>query len=144
MPYTQTFIQTLRQRGYRITPQREMIIQALVQNERHMTAEEIFNQVQFLTQSTNIATVYRTLELLVDEGLACQNDLGSGRVVYITRRHGPHIHLICRQCGNVIDADNQLLEPLRAWLHEQYGFEADLHHISIRGVCDTCLSLPQS
>ena len=144
MPDTQSFITTLRQRGYRITPQREMIIDTLAHSDTHMTAEEIFNQVRALTQATDIATVYRTLDLLVEEGLACQNDLGGGRVVYITRRHGPHIHLICRQCGHVIDADNELLEPLRAWLQERYGFEADLHHISISGVCDKCLRLSQS
>ena len=141
---TQTFIDTLRQRGYRIIPQREMIIDALAHSERHITAEDVFNQVRALTHATNIATVYRTLELLVEEGLACQNDLGGGRIVYITRRHGPHIHLVCRQCGNVIDADNHLLEPLNAQLQKFYGFEADLHHIAINGVCDTCLRVSQS
>ena len=67
MPDPTFFIQTLRGRGYRITPQREMIIQALLQSEWHMTAEEIYQQVQAFTQATNIATVYRTLELLVAE-----------------------------------------------------------------------------
>jgi Fur family ferric uptake transcriptional regulator len=90
--------------------------------------------VQTLTQASNIATVYRTLELLVEEGLASQNDLGEGRVVYTTRQHGPHIHLVCRQCGSVIDADNELLESLSEQLLEQNGFEANLHHIAINGI----------
>ena len=141
MPDSELFIQTLRGRGFRITPQREMIIQALVKSERHMTAEEIYQQVQSLTQATNIATVYRTLELLVAEGMACQNDLGSGCVVYSSRQHGTHIHLVCRQCGEVIDADNQLMEPLRERIKELYGFNASLDHISISGLCDSCRNL---
>ena len=134
------FIQTLRGRGYRITPQREMIIQALLQSERHMTAEEIYQQVQALTQATNIATVYRTLELLVAEDMACQNDLGGGRVVYSSRQHGTHIHLVCRQCGEVIDAGRHLMEPLQARIKERYSFDASLNHISISGLCKSCQS----
>lgn len=144
MTDSEFFIQTLRGRGYRITPQRELIIQALVQNERHMSAEEIYEQVQSFTQATNIATVYRTLELLVAEGIACQNDLGGGRVVYSSQQHGTHIHLVCRQCGKVIDADNQLIEPLRKRIKESYGFDASLNHSSISGVCNKCVSLLKS
>ena len=138
MPDPTFFIQTLRGRGYRITPQREMIIQALLQSEWHMTAEEIYQQVQAFTQATNIATVYRTLELLVAEGMACQNDLGGGRVEYSSRQHGTHIHLVCRQCGEVIDADNLLTEPLRERIKERYSFDASLNHISISGLCNSC------
>jgi Fur family ferric uptake transcriptional regulator len=141
MPDPKFLIQTLRGRGYRITPQREMIVQTLVQSERHMSAEEIYQQVQSFTRATNIATVYRTLELLVAEGMACQNDLGSGRVVYSSRQHGTHIHLVCRQCGEVIDADNQLMEPLRERIKERYSFDASLDHISLSGLCESCQSL---
>ena len=144
MSHCQTYIQTLRQRGYRITPQREMIVEALAHSSHHMTAEEIFNRVQALTQASNIATVYRTLDLLVEEGLACRSDLGGGRVSYSTTEHGPHIHLVCRHCGCVIDADNKLLDSLSDQLQEKHGFEANLQHISFNGLCAQCQSQAMS
>jgi Fur family ferric uptake transcriptional regulator len=138
MPHCQTIIQHLRQKGYRITPQREMIIESIAHSNSHMSAEEVFSELQKRTKATNIATVYRTLEMLWEEGLACRNDLGEGHIVYATREHGPHIHLICRYCGTVIDADPRVLRPLKERLNSEYRFEADLQHLSIFGVCKGC------
>jgi Fur family ferric uptake transcriptional regulator len=109
MPHCDTFIQTLRQRGYRVTPQREMIVEIVAHSGRHMSAEEVFKEVQARTRAINVATVYRTLELLVEEGLVSRADLRDGRVIYATARHGPHVHLVCRHCGGITDAD---VDPL--------------------------------
>ena len=138
MSHCPTIIEHLRQKGYRITPQREMIIESLAHSGNHMSAEEIFTELQKRTRATNIATVYRTLEMLWEEGLACRNDLGGGRIVYATLKHGPHIHLVCRYCSRVIDANPQVLQPLEEQLSAAYQFEADLQHISIFGVCLAC------
>ncbi len=136
----QTFIDTLRSRGYRITPQREMIIEAIAHGGRHIDAEEIYTQIQQKVRSVNIATVYRTLDLLVEQGLASRIDLGQGRVIYATYQHGPHIHLVCRQCGQVMDANQDLLASFTRQLQDQYHFTADLQHISILGLCPDCQS----
>ena len=138
MPHCHTIIGTLRDRGYRITPQREIIIQVIAHSGCHMTAEEIFKEVQKRTQAVNIATVYRTLDFLVEEGIASRTDLGSGRVIYCTKRHGPHIHLVCSHCGRVTEADGHLIDSLSEQLQTQYDFSADLHHASIFGVCVDC------
>lgn len=135
-----TFAENLRQRGYRITPQREMIIETIAHSEKHMSAEEVFSEVQKRTQVTNIATVYRTLEMLWEEGLACRNDLGEGRIVYAALQHGPHIHLVCRCCGHIIDADPEILTPLGEELRSTHNFQADLQHLSIFGLCADCQS----
>jgi len=132
------YVEMLRERGYRITPQREMIIEELAKTNAHMAAEEIHDSLQSRTKSLNIATIYRTLEMLVEEGLACQNDLGGGCVVYAITRHGPHIHLVCRLCGQVIEADYELLADLGSKLKQEYGFDADLRHISLFGICSKC------
>jgi Fur family ferric uptake transcriptional regulator len=134
----QTYIETLRSSGYRITPQREMIIEAIVHNGDHINAEQIFAHVQEKSRSVNIATVYRTLDMLVGEGLANRIDLGQGRVIYATYQHGPHIHLVCRQCGRVTDADQNLLISLNKQLNAEYQFAADLQHISVLGLCSHC------
>lgn len=140
MTHCHTIIADLRQQGYRITPQREMIIEVIAHSGRHITAEEISDELQVHTRAINLATVYRTLDLLVEGGFASRNDLGSGKVAYSTMRHGPHIHLVCRHCGQVMDADYHLVAPVGEKLQEQYGFNADLQHISIFGVCAACQS----
>jgi Fur family ferric uptake transcriptional regulator len=134
----QTFIDTLRSHGFRITPQREMIIEAIAHQGNHINAEDVFTLVQQRTQSMNIATVYRTLDLLVEQGLVSRIDLGEGRVMYATTQHGPHIHLVCRRCGRIIDADQELLSALKDRLETEYQFAADLQHISLLGLCSSC------
>ena len=134
----QTYIETLRSRGFRITSQREMIVEAIAHQGNHINAEEVFARIQQGTQVVNIATVYRTLTLLVEQGLAGRIDLGKGQVVYTTHQHGPHIHLVCRQCGQVIDADQDLLLALNEQLTTEYQFAADLQHISVLGKCNKC------
>ncbi len=138
MSHCHTILAELRSRGYRITPQREMIIQAIAHNSRHTTAEEIAVQLQEHTQAINLATVYRTLDLLWQEGFACRNDLSEGKTVYTTFQHGPHIHLVCRKCDQVIDADAAVLSKLDRELQEGYGFDSDLGHFSIFGICSEC------
>jgi Fur family ferric uptake transcriptional regulator len=140
MSHYHTLIETLRQRGLRITPQREMIIEALCHSECHMTVEEIFEKVQARTSAISLTTVYRTLDFLFEEGLVSRVSLGGGQVAYATARHGPHIHLVCRRCGKDIEAECRLIAPLVEQFQTQYGFAADPQHISIFGVCDACQS----
>lgn len=140
MPHCQTYINALRNLGYRITPQREMIVEALAHSPHHVTAEEIYAQVHERAPAVNIATVYRTLDLLVDLGLASRAGLQDGRVVYAASNHGPHLHLVCRACGCAIDASQEMLAALEGQIRQQYGFAADLQHLTIAGLCSSCLS----
>ena len=139
MSHIDSIIAELRKKGYRITPQREMIIGAITHSPKHITAEEIAVHLQEHTNAINIATIYRTLDLLWQEGFTCRNDLSEGKTVYATFQHGPHIHLVCRKCNKVIDADIEVLSMLGKKLQEQYGFDSDLDHFSIFGVCSECL-----
>ena len=140
MPHCQTLLTDLRQRGFRITPQREMIIQIIAHSDTHLTAEQIYAQVSQRTRALNLATVYRTLELLVETGAISRLDLGDGQVSYAAHHHGSHIHLVCRCCGAMINASQDLLETLDTQLQAQYSFTADLQHISIPGICAACQS----
>jgi Fur family ferric uptake transcriptional regulator len=138
MTHCNTILDNLRQRGYRITPQREHVIDILAHADRHMAAEEIYADLQERTRVSNISTVYRTLEVLWEEGLACRNDLSEGKIVYATHLHGPHIHLVCRRCSQVIEAEPKVLASLGEGLQAEYGFKADLQHLSIFGLCTDC------
>ena len=115
-----------------------MIVEAIAHSGHHINAEEVFTHVQERTRSVNIATVYRTLELLVEQGLASRIDLGKERVIYATYQHGPHIHLVCRQCGQVMDANQDMLSVINNQLQSEYQFAADLQHISVVGLCSDC------
>lgn len=138
MTHSEIFLQALRQRGVRITPQREMILDAFAHGDGHMTAEEIFDQVKVHTQAINIATVYRTMDMLVEAGLANRSNLRDGRQVYATCQHGPHLHLVCRSCGSTIDADAGLLISFVKQVKDQYQFSADWQHLSLQGTCQVC------
>lgn len=140
MSHCHTLLDSLRLRGYRLTPQREIIIEALAHAGGHVTAEEIYARVCSRVHTINIATVYRTLDLLVATGLTSRIDLWDGRVVYTTAQHGPHIHLVCRCCGEIFNADHQLVDTLDEQLRSDYKFHADLQHLSISGVCANCQS----
>ncbi len=135
-----TLIAELRSRGFRLTPQREMIVRAVAHAGRHVTAEEVFEQVRAHTQAINLATVYRTLDLLVELGMASRADLGDGRVTYAPLDHGPHCHLVCRVCGKEIEAGCDLLAPLEEQFRARYGFAADLRHLALSGLCADCQS----
>ena len=138
MSHEEALLNTLRKLGYRITPQREMIVSALSHAGQHITAEEIYTQVQEQTHFLNVATIYRTLDLLVENGLANRVYLGDGQAVYATHHHGAHIHLTCRGCGEIIAADQAMIEPLIEKLIAHYGFTADGQHLSLAGLCAAC------
>ena len=134
----QTIASKLAQLGYRLTPQRMMILQAVENSQSHISAEEIHAQIVTKYPNVNISTVYRTLELLKQLGLVTETDLGEGRVRYHPAEKGHHHHLVCRECGTIIDLDESLLAPLKAALLREYKFSADLKHLAILGRCVNC------
>ncbi len=128
----------LSEGGYRLTPQRMMILSAIEYSDRHISAEEIYAQVVAKYPQVNISTVYRTLELLKQLGLVTETDLGGGRVRYHPAEKGQHHHLVCQQCGAVVDLDESLLSSLKQTLLQRYQFIADLRHLAIFGRCARC------
>jgi len=128
----------LNKQGYRLTPQRLMVVSAIEESEDHISAEEIYSQVVARYPNVNISTVYRTLELLKRLSLVTETDLGGGRVRYHPADKGHHHHLICQECGAMIDLDESLLEPLKKALLREHDFIADLRHLAIHGRCVKC------
>jgi Fur family ferric uptake transcriptional regulator len=130
--------EVLQEKGYRLTPQRMLIIEALHDADRHISAEEIFDQLHSRYPYSNISTVYRTLELLKELNLVTETDFGEGRVRYHVAEKGHHHHLVCRSCGRIMDLDESVLHPLKDALLCDYDFDADLRHIAIPGECSEC------
>ena len=131
-------ISKLSEQGYRLTPQRVMILSAIEDSNDHISAEEIYAQIVAKYPQVNISTVYRTLELLKRLGLVTETDLGGGRVRYHSAEKGHHHHLVCRECGAIIDIDDSTLASLKDTLLRDYKFIADLRHVAILGRCANC------
>lgn len=133
------FVQQLRERGCRLTPQREMVLAVLHDIEGFATVDEIHSRVQQISTSVDLSTVYRTLDLLQEFDLVACVEPGDGQRHYeLLGVHGPHLHLVCQACGAVLGAPSEVARPLGEALRARYGFEADLEHLSVPGLCVEC------
>ncbi|HET8522739.1 MAG TPA: Fur family transcriptional regulator [Thermomicrobiales bacterium] len=133
----------LREVGQRVTPQRLVILGAFGPPGDHLTADEIFAAVERFAPAINRSTVYRTLELFRDIGLISETDLGGGVRQYELLEHGRHHHLICRDCGEMVEVDDALIEPLRQAARERYHFEPCIEHLALFGWCAGCAATRQ-
>ncbi|MFJ9415497.1 Fur family transcriptional regulator [Streptomyces sp. NPDC101227] len=127
----------LRRRGYRLTPQRQLVLEAVDRLE-HATPDDILTEVRKTAGGVNISTVYRTLELLEELGLVSHAHLGHGSPTYHLADRHHHIHLVCRDCTDVIEADLSVADLLTTQLRGQFGFETDMKHFAIFGRCAAC------
>ena len=134
---TQAWDDQLRARGYRVTPQRQLVLEAVTALE-HATPEEICARVQQTARGVNISTVYRTLELLEQISLVTHSHLGHGAPSYHLAAEAEHVHLICRECGRIEQVGPAAVAPLVAALDAEQDFEIDVRHLTVFGRCGTC------
>ena len=127
----------LRARGYRLTPQRQLVLEA-VASLGHATPDDIVTAVRRTASGVNISTVYRTLELLEDLGLVTHTHLGHGPPTYHAATDDDHVHLVCRHCGTVTETAPGLVDGVVAELLTTEGFHADVGHLAIFGTCRAC------
>jgi Fur family ferric uptake transcriptional regulator len=136
-PEPDTLDDALRARGLRSTLQRRLVLQAVIALG-HGTPEQICHQVRAGAPSLSPSTVYRTLELLEELGVVSHTHLGHGAPMYQAATHADHLHLVCRRCGGVQEAAAATASALVAELSRRYGFEVDLGHLSLDGICLAC------
>ncbi len=127
----------LRARGYRLTPQRQLVLEA-VGSLGHGTPEEIVTAVRRTASGVNISTVYRTLELLEELGLVRHTHLGHGAPTYSIATDDDHVHLVCRDCGSIDEAPVELVQAAVDRLSRDKGFLVDVGHFPIFGRCRSC------
>ncbi|MCL2707420.1 MAG: transcriptional repressor [Dehalococcoidia bacterium] len=138
MAQSKELLSQLGEKGYRLTPQRLMILEQVEAADGHVSAEEILQRVRVRYSNLNISTVYRTLELLKELALVTETDMGDGRVRFHAVDKSRHHHLVCLACGQMTDLDEAELKPLSDLLLARHGFIADLCHIAIFGRCKNC------
>ncbi len=127
----------LRARGYRLTPQRQLVLEA-VGELGHATPEEIVTAVRRTASGINISTVYRTLELLEELGLVDHTHFGHGAPMYSVPTDDKHVHLVCRTCGGIEEAPPSVVDPVVSELAATLGFHVDVGHFAVFGLCRAC------
>jgi Fur family transcriptional regulator, ferric uptake regulator len=134
--------------GYRLTASREAILDVLTKTSKHLSAEEIYEQIRRIHRTGGLATVYRTLELLTDLGILSKFDFGDGRARYELAQeveaNDHHHHLVCMNCHGIIeytdfiDDEVELLKRTEKGLSKKYDFKITKHIIQFYGLCNRC------
>ena len=129
----------LRDHNLPVTPQRLAVAEVVLLRDRHLSAEEIEQELAAKDVSVGTATVYRTLDVLVRSGLVVERDFGEGFKRYESARGIPqHEHLLCTVCGKVTEFRDERLERMTTLLAEAHGFARQRHRLVIYGVCGEC------
>ncbi|MBX7235435.1 MAG: transcriptional repressor [Caldilineales bacterium] len=140
MHTTHDYAAHIRRQGYRLTPQRQMILDAVCEGGGHTTVDEIWARVQHKAPAINRSTVYRNLEFLQTLHLVVAAEIG-GQTMYEIPHEYPHHHLICQVCGQVIEIGQDALGAAFATIEGQYGFQVGADHLVLKGLCIDCRSV---
>lgn len=133
------YLEMFHEKGYRLTRQRQAILDALCQSDGHVTVGEIYYRVKMLDSRIDRSTVYRALDAFIQLGLAiCAEDV-SGERVYELIKERHHHHLICSECGNDIEVENMVVEDFYRQLRDLYHYEIKMDHLIVFGICSNCL-----
>ena len=130
----------LHDKGRRCTPQRQRIVEVFIRSAGHLTTEELYDRVRLEDPSLGQATVYRTMKLLCDAGLAREVRFGDGIARYELRGETHHDHLICERCGLNIEVVDPEIERLQEALAHRHGFTPTSHRLYLYGICQQCRS----
>ena len=128
----------LRKSGYRVTPQRQLILDAVCELGRHVSPEAVYELVRRKTPSLSRATVYRTLHFLTEQRILAMVQMVDGRTAYEIAGSEPHHHLVCRSCDSFLELPHSVLRSFRRAMETQYDFEIDVSHVSFFGHCTDC------
>ncbi len=129
----------LRESKLRLTPQRQTILEVFLEYDGHAEVEDLFLIIQERDPTIGIATVYRTMNLLVECGLARENVLSQGQKSFEKLYHqSHHDHLICTQCNKIVEFEHPLIEKYQLEVCRAHGFTLRQHKMEIYGICIDC------
>jgi len=135
----QVFMDYLGEKGMSLTAQRKLIVETFLETEGHFSAEKLSELVRDKMPELGQATVYRTLKLLVESGLADTIDPGDGVLLYEHKYgHAHHDHLICTQCGKKVEIFDSVIESRQEEVAASHGFDLTRHRMYLYGLCSEC------
>lgn len=132
----------LAEKGLKTTRQRELVADVFFSSSGHLSAEDLYNKVAKIDSSIGLTTVYRTLKLLTDAGLAKERRFGDEPQGVYEKEDGDrhHDHLICTRCGKIIEFNDPTMEQVQEDVAKRYGFVVLDHRMELYGLCRTCSS----
>lgn len=133
-----TLLDSLRDKGHRLTPQRVAIIRTLVEHDGHPTVEQLHQAILPDFPTTSLATVYKTIAMLKEDGEVLELGFGELGSRYDGKHPEPHPHLICTRCGAIADYSLQGLDELVARMAAETGFAVASHRFDMFGLCPAC------
>lgn len=135
----EVYIDDLRAMGYRLTPQRLMVLELLFHHNDYMTVESMYEQVKTQYAKVNISTIYRSVNFLAAKGLVTELRRGGEETLYAAVREKPHAHAICQHCGAVLPIDATVLQPAMAAVARTLKFAVMVGSIELPGLCRNCV-----
>lgn len=131
-------VSRLRSEGYRMTPQRLSVLDIVAARSGHVGADEVWNRAREQHPYVDLATIYRTLQLLKRLGVVTEVIIGNKLHFELADHHNRHNHMVCSECDAVQTLSPDYLEELSLRLRQEFGFTPDLDNITIGGVCSNC------
>ena len=133
------FKEALKKEGLKYTPQRTAVLEEIIKDKGHRESEEIYLALKKRGKHVSRATVYRTMDILVNNGFARKMNLGDGRARYESKVNSPHHdHLVCMDCGLIVEFMDQKIEDLQDEIAIQYEFQLKRHIHQLFGLCKKC------
>jgi Fur family ferric uptake transcriptional regulator len=129
----------MSEKGLKSTRQRNLILDTFFQLDGHFSVEQLWGKVRELDPRVSVATVYRTMKLLAESGLAHAQNFGDGQTRYepaVGREH--HDHLICTRCGTIVEFENDRIEAMQEAVARKHGFRVTSHKMELYGLCRAC------
>jgi Fur family transcriptional regulator, peroxide stress response regulator len=133
-----SLVEKLKTHGYRITPQRAMILKIITEDQNHPSAEQIYDHVRSAFPMTSLATVYKTIAMLKDENEILELGFAGNSSRYDGLKPYPHPHLICVKCQKIVDPDIELFGDLPGELAQKYGYQIVNQRVDFFGICPSC------
>ncbi|CAN5373159.1 transcriptional repressor [soil metagenome] len=131
------WVSRMRDHGFRVTPQRQLILDAIYESGGHTTPEEIYERVHAKAPAVNLATIYRTVDFLRELRLITEMHYG-GKTYYEIAGEAPHHHLVCRCCGHIEQIDHATVVGLFTRIEHEQQFKVETDHLALVGVCSNC------
>ena len=138
-------VEQLRERGYRVTAQRTIILETIAHMEDHISAQQVYEGAKERLPGLNLTTVYRTVESLQGAGMINMLSTGGEPMRFSLRNpEHSHSHLVCRECGSISEVATEKIEAFTRHVEDETSFRIDSEHLTLEGLCEACKPLPDA
>lgn len=135
----EVFRNYIKENGLKFTPERKAILEEVFETHEHFDAESLYRKLKNKDKDISIATIYRTLPLLIESGLVSEAMRCGDRIYYEhTFGHKPHAHMVCIKCGKIIEFQDDRIEKIKREICEKYDFKPEEFRFGIKGICKDC------